>query len=446
VSKVLVVEDERAVRQGLERVLAGAGWTVQAAEDLAGARRALAEDGTSCVLLDVRLPDGDGLQFLEELRRDRPNLPVIVATAYGDSDRTITAMRLGAFDYVTKPFDLEALLATVRRAIQAPPAAAPVNGLGTAALVGSSARMLDVWKAIGRAAAADVPALITGESGVGKELVARAIHDHSARRSGPFIAVNVAALPPNLVESELFGHEKGSFTGAIGKREGRFEAAHGGTIFLDEIGDLDVPLQTKLLRVLQDGTFERVGSHAPLRTDARVLAATSKPVDPGAPDSALREDLFYRISVVRLEVPPLRERRSDIPLLVEYFLRGLSGPRRAVSEAAMERLAGYGWPGNVRELRHVLERAAVMSAAPVLDAPDLQLPAGPATPAAPEPGDLNLKRAIAALEAKLVRAALARSEGNRAEAARLLGIARPQLYVKMKELGIDPDAKESGEV
>jgi len=308
--------------------------------------------------------------------------------------------------------------------------------------VGSSARMLDVWKAIGRAAAADVPALITGESGVGKELVARAIHEHSGRRAGPFIAVNVAALPPNLVESELFGHEKGAFTGAIGRREGRFEAAHGGTIFLDEIGDLDVPLQTKLLRVLQDGTFERVGSHAPMKTDARVLAATSKPVDPSAPDAALREDLFYRISVVRLEIPPLRERRSDIPLLVEHFLRGLPGARRAVSEAAMERLANHAWPGNVRELRHVLERAAVMSAAEVLDVADLNLAAGPATPAAPEPGDLNLKRATAALEARLVRTALTRAQGNRAEAARLLGIARPQLYVKMKELGIDPDAKE----
>jgi len=444
-SKVLVVEDEKAVRQGLERVLQGAGWQVQAAEDLAGARKALADGGVACVLLDVRLPDGDGLQFLEELRKERPKLPVIIATAYGDSDRTITAMRLGAFDYVTKPFDIEALLATVRRAIEAPPAAAPVTNVGTAALVGSSARMLEVWKAIGRAAAADVPALITGESGVGKELVARAIHEHSARRSGPFIAVNVAALPPNLVESELFGHEKGAFTGAAGRREGRFEAAHGGTIFLDEIGDLDVPLQTKLLRVLQDGTFERVGSHAPMKTDARVLAATSRPVDPSAPNAALREDLFYRISVVRLEIPPLRERRSDIPLMVEHFLRGLPGARRAISEAAMERLVNHGWPGNVRELRHVLERAAVMSAAEVLDVADLNIAAGPATPAAPEPSDLNLKRATAALEAKLVRAALSRAQGNRAEAARLLGIARPQLYVKMKELGIDPDAKDDGE-
>jgi DNA-binding NtrC family response regulator len=437
-TSILVVDDERSVREGLARVFSAAGWHVLLAADLAGARDALADE-VACVVLDVRLPDGDGIAFLDELRSAQPRLPVILATAYGDSDLTITAMRLGAFEYVTKPFDLDALLAVVRRAVETPAAAAaPSEPPSDATLIGSSARMLEIWKAIGRASAADVPALITGESGVGKELVARAIHQNSARRGAPFVAVNLAALPPTLIESELFGHEKGAFTGAVGRREGRFEAASEGTLFLDEIGDLDVPLQTKLLRVLQDGTFERVGSQEPLKSNARVLAATSKPVEPGAPNAALREDLFYRISVVRLQIPPLRERRSDIPLLVEHYLRRLPGLRRAVSEAAMELLSGHGWPGNVRELHHVLERAAVMSTAEVLDVQDFQLPARPPGGAVEESGELHLKRATAALETRLIRAALLRANGNRAEAARLLGIARPQLYVKMKELGIDP--------
>jgi DNA-binding NtrC family response regulator len=364
-------------------------------------------------------------------------------------------MKLGAFDYVTKPFDLDQLLDTLRRAVKAPVAVvapAPEQDEGDpsagAALVGSSARMLAVWKAIGRAASSAVSVLITGESGTGKELVARAIHEHGDRQGAPFVAVNIAALPPTLVESELFGHEKGAFTGAAARREGRFETAAGGTLFLDEIGDLDPSLQTKLLRVLQEGTFERVGSQIELRSTARIVAATSRPVLPKAPGATLREDLFYRLAVLHLELPPLRERRSDIPLLVQAFLRRLPGPRRAVSESAMARLSTYGWPGNVRELHHVLERAAVMSTSEVLDEGDFDLP-GPVPSAklavAPtskspadlaEPDDLNLKRATDALERRLIQRALERAGGNRTEAARLLGIGRPNLYAKLRELGL----------
>jgi DNA-binding NtrC family response regulator len=384
-----------------------------------------------------------------------------MATAYGDSDRTIAAMREGAFDYVTKPFDLDALLATVARAVRgahgAPgksaPKPEPEEGSATT-LIGSSAPMLAVWKAIGRAAGSDVPVLITGESGVGKELVARAIHDHGARKGRPFVAVNLAALPPGLVESELFGHEKGAFTGANARREGRFETAADGTLFLDEIGDLDPSLQTKLLRVLQDGVFERVGSQAPLASRARIVAATSKNVEPRTPGATLREDLYYRLGVLRIEVPPLRARRSDLALLVDHTLRRIgaaSGRRRALSEAAMSALLRYDFPGNVRELVHVLERACVMSASDVLDAADLALPGGGAgsahAAAAPsgaseydDGGSLDLRASVEALERALVRKALRRAQGNRAEAARLLGIARPQLYAKMKDLGIDPDA------
>jgi DNA-binding NtrC family response regulator len=354
-------------------------------------------------------------------------------------------MKLGAFDYLTKPFDLDRLIETLRRAVSAAPAAAAPSPLTAAEdgvrLVGSSARMLAVWKAIGRAASSLVSVLITGESGTGKELVARAVHEHSARKGAPFIAVNIAALPATLVESELFGHEKGAFTGAAARREGRFEAAAGGTLFLDEIGDLDPGLQTKLLRVLQEGTFERVGSQETIRSTARIVAATSRPVLPKTPGATLREDLFYRLAVLHIELPPLRERRSDIPVLVQSFLQHLAGPRRAVSEAAMARLLAHDWPGNVRELLHVLERASVMSASEVLDEADLALPALIATPAAAvtdsiDEADLDLRRATAALERRLIEKALARSSGNRAEAARLLGIGRPNLYAKMRELNL----------
>ena len=448
---ILVVDDDRTIREGLVRTLAASGYATRAAEGLGEARAVIARGGVDGVLLDIRLKDGSGLDLLSELRGTHPGLPVVMATAYGDSERTIQAMKLGAFDYVTKPFDLDHLMETLRRAVKAPPVAAPVPeadelGAEIGALVGSSARMLAVWKAIGRASTSAVSVLITGESGTGKELVARAIHEHSVRKAGPFVAVNLAALPPTLVESELFGHEKGAFTGAATRREGRFEAAAGGTLFLDEIGDLDPALQTKLLRVLQEGTFERVGSQDQLRHSARIVAATSRPVLPKTPGATLREDLFYRLAVLHLDLPPLRERKSDIPLLVQAFLQHLPGPRRAVSEAAMARLVAHAWPGNVRELHHVIERAAVMSTSEVLDQADLDLPTHPTHPphptpstpgpAEPEPDDLNLARATDALERRMIQRALERAGGNRAEAARLLGIGRPNLYAKMRELGL----------
>ena len=444
---VLVVDDDRSVREGLARALGSAGYAVESAEGVRAAREALSRGDFACVLLDIRLRDGDGVEFLEELRKAHPRLPVMMATAYGDSDRTILAMKRGAFEYLTKPFDFDVLLATVQRAVKAaqtPPKARPEPGAADSALMGSSARMLEVWKAIGRASASDAPVLITGETGVGKELVARSIHDNSDRRAEPFVPINIAALPPTLVESELFGHEKGAFTGATARREGRFEVASRGTLFLDEIGELDVSLQTKLLRVLQDGVFERVGSQSPLTSYARVMAATSRPVVPKSPGATLREDLFYRLGVIRIEVPPLRDRRSDIPVLVEGFLRRVKGPRRAVSDAAMARLAACPWPGNVRELLHVLERACVMSAADVLDEHDLDLPPASDEPAKAAEGSLDLRAAIAALEKSYIERALRRTLGNRAEAARLLGIARPQLYTKMKELDIEPDALRRG--
>ena len=440
---VLIVEDELGLREGLVGAVETLGFQAIPASGLAEARRALASTRVDCILLDIRLKDGDGLDFLTELRGGAyRDVPVIVTTAYGDSERTIRAMRDGAFDYLTKPFNLPVLLATVERAVKqramaqaiVPPPPVPASGGG---LVGTSAAMLAIWKLIGRAAASSAPVLITGETGVGKELVARAIHAYSARKDDPFVAVNLAALPVNLLESELFGHERGSFTGASARRSGRFEIAAAGTLFLDEIGDLDVALQTKLLRVLQDGTFERVGGAEAQTTRARIVTATNKPVRPGEPGCALREELYYRLAVIEIDVPPLRARRSDIPLLVAHALR--TTPARAVSEGAMARLLSYEWPGNVRELVHVLERAAVLCGGEVIDVNNLpESVVAPATREADIDGEaiVPLREAVAQVERRMILRALERAKGNRSEAARQLGIARTQLYAKMEEHGI----------
>ena len=450
---VLVVEDEAKLREALADALTAAGHRPIAAAGIGDARALVASEPVACVLLDIRLRDGDGLVFLQELRNSaQRNIPVIMVTAYGDSERTIQAMRDGAFDYVTKPFDLDRLLAVVDRALEQfklarQPRPEPVL-FATDALVGASEAMLAVTKVIGRAAASDAPVLITGETGTGKELVARAIHRFSKRSAEPFVAVNLAALAPTLLESELFGHEKGAFTGAASRRAGRIELAGLGTLMLDEVGDLDPSLQTKLLRVLQDGTFERVGGNEPLATRARIVAATNKPVQPSQPGAALRDDLYYRLAVIEIHVPPLRERRSDIPLLVAHALQG--GRVRALTEQAMRDLMAYSWPGNVRELMHVIARAAVMTSGEVIDAVAL-----PSTIREPRrhllapPLDLSamtLKEALAAFEREVIVAALERAGGNRSEAARQLGLARTHLYAKLDEHGITPpDPKKSGD-
>ena len=439
---VLIVEDEPGLRQGLGDVVKAMGCEPLAAAGIGEARAMVGAQAVDCVLLDIRLRDGDGLDYLVELRATARGVPVIVATAYGDSERTIRAMRDGAFDYLTKPFDLEILRATIGRALnqralarEAGPTLDPPEARQD--LVGTSAAMLAIWKLIGRAAASTAPVLITGETGTGKELVARAIHAYSPRARKPFIAVNQAALPPTLIESELFGHERGAFTGATARRSGRFEAAAGGTLFLDEIGDLDPALQSKLLRVVQEGTYERVGGNEPIAGDVRLIAATNRPVRPGAAGATLREELYYRLAVIEIELPPLRVRRSDIPLLVAHALRGKKA--RAVSEAAMQRLLGNPWPGNVRELFHVLERAAVLCASEVIDVGDLPAALHAQAPAAALPADdddLSLHSAVARLEKQLILRALDRAKGNRSAAARLLGIGRPLLYAKMEEHGL----------
>jgi two-component system response regulator AtoC len=459
VTAILIVEDDDGLRDGLVSVVRSMGFQPLQAAGLADARVIMNDTRVDCVLLDIRLRDGDGLDYLRELRQGaHGDLPVIVATAYGDSERTIRAMRDGAFDYVTKPFDLPKLCAVVERAVkhrdlsQSLPPLLP-GPIAPGGLVGTSMAMLAIWKLIGRAAASNAPVLITGETGTGKELVARAVHDYSTTGSRPFVAVNLAALPPTLIESELFGHEKGSFTGAIARRAGRFELAAGGTLFLDEIGDLDPTLQTKLLRVLQSGSYERVGGSESLSNAARIVTATNKTVRPpraGGPGiggtataggdstgvSALREDLYYRLAVIEIEVPPLRARRSDIPLLVAHALEGT--PARAVSEEAMAHLLAYDWPGNVRELFHGVQRAAVLCGGEVIDVDDLSesVRTVASVGRAEALDELPLRQAVAQLERRMIERALVRAGGNRSEAARQLGIGRPQLYAKLDEFGM----------
>jgi DNA-binding NtrC family response regulator len=438
---VLVVDDEAGIREGLVRAVAGKGHRALVAASLAEARAVLLAEDVDCVLLDVRLGDGDGLDLLREVRAaGEAATPVVMATAYGDSPRAIAAMKAGAFEYVTKPFDLPRLLDTVDRAVKAKHLAResetksvpPASGT----LIGSSVAMLDVWKVIGRAAASDVPVLVVGETGTGKDLVARAIHENSSRAAHPFVAVNLASVSANLIESELMGHERGAFTGAVGLRRGRLEKAALGTLFLDEIGDLDAALQTKLLRVLQDGRFERVGGSDTITSDARIIAATHKVVRPGHPGTTLREDLYYRLAVIEIEIPPLRARKSDIPLLVANALGRTRA--RAVSEEAMALLLAYDWPGNVRELIHVVLRAAVMCSTEVIDTADLPpvLREGGVRAATGPVPTMPLRDALAALEKQMIVHALEQAGGNRAEAARILGIARPQLYTKLDEYGL----------
>lgn len=436
-TSVLIIDDDHSVREALASALDEAGYAVTQAGGVTEARASLSVAVPQAVLLDIRLRDGDGITLLRELRSDHPALPVLMATAYGDSARTIAAMREGAFDYLTKPFDFDYLLQTLARAATGPSAIATERPRRSdpPLLVGESPAMLGVWKAIGRAAASDVPVLITGETGVGKELVARAIHTNGPRSARPFVPINLAAVPTPLLESELFGHEKGAFTGAFSRRTGRFEAAEGGTLFLDEIGDLEQSLQTKLLRVLEDKRFERVGSTSSLPSNVRILTATSRPVQ------SLREDLYYRLGVVRIAVPPLRDRPEDIPILVEAFLQQ-GGRDRAVSPRALRALTAYTWPGNIRQLRHVLENACIMKTAQVLDAEDLDLPTAPeADLPTPTEGleDFDLAKAVARVEKMTIERALAHAKGNRALASRLLGIRRALLYARLREYGIVGD-------
>jgi DNA-binding NtrC family response regulator len=446
---ILVADDDRTIRNNLATLLRAEGFTVRDAADGIEAAEALRAPDLALALLDLKMPGRDGLALLAGHAERLEETPIVVITAYGGSGAAIEAMRLGAYDYITKPFDLDEVLFTVRRALTQRNLVAQVQALSIDplegpedddTLVGRSPAMLGVFKTIGLVAGTDEPVLITGESGTGKELVALAIHRNSPRHDRPLVRVNSAALSGGLLESELFGHEKGAFTGAVARRRGRFEQAHGGTLFLDEIGEMDVDLQAKLLRVLQTGQFERVGGEETLTADVRVVAATNRDLKGRIAGGPFREDLYYRLAVVCIHLPPLRERREDVPLLAEHLVRRLQRkygwPHLALAAATVQELVRRLWSGNVRELANVLTRAAILARGGVIG-PDA-LDAAPTQAAPPTGGSLDLRAALADTERRLIAQALEQERWNRTQAARVLGISRRQLFDKIQQYGLRP--------
>ena len=472
--RVLIADDEEGLRWVLEKGLRQAGYRVTAVKDGESALREVRAEPFDLIFLDVKMPGMDGLSLLDQIRGLSPEAQVVIMTAHGTMETAIQAMQRGAYDYLAKPFDLDELLLLAERALAAKRLTQEVAQLKTGlrevwefgALVGRHPKMQEVYKTIGRIAASDVTVLLRGESGTGKELVARAIHHYSRRAGRPFVAVSCAAIPGPLLESELFGHERGAFTDAKERKLGKLELAHSGTVFLDEVADMPLDLQAKLLRALQERSFERVGGHAPIHVDVRLLAATNRDLEAMMREGRFREDMFYRLNVVTLALPPLRERRDDISLLADHFLAKYAADlgERAIAPEAMDRLRGYDWPGNVRELENVIQRAMVMTTAGVI-LPE-HLPIAPVSAAASVTAAATLEDVIeqklaecvrglrsrsranlyslivTLVEKPLFKAVLREARGNQVKAAALLGINRNTLRKKLKEHGIDPDAIE----
>ena len=448
-ASVLVADDDASVRRNLVRLLRAEGYFVVEAIDGDSALARIAESRPDAVLLDLKMPGRDGLAVLEALGGQLAEIPVIVVTAFGGSAPAIEAMRRGAYDYLTKPFDLDEVTRTLARALRqkalavearaGTPADEPDDGGDEPTLVGRSSAMREVFKAIGRAAATVEPVLIAGESGTGKELVAIALHRHSLRCDGPFVRVNCAALPEGLIESELFGHERGAFTGADRARPGRFERASGGTIFLDEVGELPSSAQAKLLRVVQQREYERVGGSTVLTTDARIISATNRDLAREVAAGRFREDLYYRLNVVNIAIPPLRERPEDIPPLVEAILRRLEArygwTNLSLAPESWDVVRRADWPGNVRQLENALARAAIAARGRALLPEHLAAEVAIATTIGePDPDrPVPLRALLAEVERKAIRDALAACDGNRSKAAERLGINRRQLFDKIRE-------------
>ena len=450
---ILVADDDPTIRGNLALLLRSEDFEVREAGNGIEAAAALGDPSLALALLDLKMPGRSGMDLLREHADHLEDVPVIVITAYGGSSAAIEAMKLGAFDYITKPFDLDEVLFAVRRALTQRALIAQVQSLSARRpaaepdepdeeLVGRAPAMLEAFKMIGRVAATHEPVLIMGESGTGKELVANAIHRSSGRSQNPFVKVNSAALSSTLLESEMFGHERGAFTGAVANHAGRFEQADGGTLFLDEIGDMDVDLQAKLLRVLQTGQFERVGGDRTLQCDVRVISATNRDLPARIAAGRFREDLFYRLNVVAIQLPSLRERREDIPLLAEHIVRRMARkydwPQLALAPEVVGHLASQHWPGNVRELQNVLARAAILSRGRIIQVSDVQT-APSAHEAATTPltsGSLVLKDILGETERRVISQALGQEGWNRTRAAQVLGISRRQLFDKIQQYGL----------
>ncbi|MDI3341309.1 MAG: sigma-54 dependent transcriptional regulator [Sphaerobacter sp.] len=453
--RILVADDDAGIRQLLRDFLEDEGYDVSEAETSSEVLAALNSDGNApaLVLMDVRMPDKSGIDVLRELSETHGSqLPFIIMTAYGSSAIAIDAIQLGAYDYITKPFDLEDVLLTIRRYFEHQELKRQVQGLRTQLpasdpndyIIGNSAPMQEVYKTIGRVARSDATVLITGETGTGKELVATVLHRTSSYARGPLVKVNCAALPETLLESELFGHEKGAFTGALNQRKGRFEMAHKGTIFLDEIGEMSLATQKKLLRVLQEREFERVGGSVSVKVDTRVIAATNKNLAHEVREGRFREDLYYRLNVITIYLPPLRERRDDIPMLVEHFLHkhrysAGSGPAR-ITPGAMRMLQEYDWPGNVRELENLIERAVVLAQGSVITEEHITFSSADQRNFIDIAARVRRGATIAEVQQEVEKLmlieALKQAEGDRVAAASLLGLELTEFQRKLIDYGI----------
>ena len=447
---ILVVDDELGLRHTLTLILQAEGHTVRAVNDGASALERLSDTSPDLIICDVRMPGLDGLAFLEKYKEMGGSALVIMMSAYGDDEAALEAIRRGAYDFIPKPFRADQVLLVVRKAIEREGLRREVaqlhdeiDALRTpTGIVGRSPRIAQALTLADKVARHPSTVLITGESGTGKELVARHIHDASPRASRPFVAVNCAAIPEALLESELFGHAKGAFTGATAERQGLFEEAHEGTLFLDELGDLPVALQVKLLRALQEGEVRRVGDNASRSVDVRLVAATARDLEADVADGKFRADLYYRINVVRIHLPALRERSEDIPELVRHFIerfnRRLGMHVTGTAPAAMRALVEYPWPGNVRELENVVERAMVLTDGPQLCVEQLPTLAPPVTrnETAVSPLDLSVKRRTEELERALIKEALERTRGNRTRAAKLLDLSHRALLYKIRDYGL----------
>ena len=474
---ILIADDDRSIRTVLTQALGRAGYQVRATSSAATLWRWVEDGEGDVAITDVIMPDENGLDLIPRIRRIRPELPVIVMSAQSTLTTAVQATQRGAFEYLPKPFDLGDLLAVVDRALKQPialgqpPKAAEAGQDDALPLIGRSPAMQEIYRIIARLTTTDLTVMINGESGAGKELVARALHDYGRRRAGPFVAINMAAIPRELIESELFGHERGAFTGATNRHVGRFEQAAGGTLFLDEIGDMPPEAQTRLLRVLQEGEYTAVGGRQPIRANARIVAATHRDLRALIRSGQFREDLFYRLNVVPIRLPPLRERPDDIPVLAQHFLNKAQAeglPAKTIDQGAMAMLSAYRWPGNVRELENLIRRLAALVPQPIIteailaqELADFAVAAEPAAQAAAngepesmaavverhiarllaairESGEEGVlyERALAELERPLIRMTLAETRGNQIRAAALLGLNRNTLRKKIREHGI----------
>ncbi len=458
--QIWVIDDDRSIRWVLEKALCKAGIGVRSFESARGILEGLAKQPPHAIVSDIRMPGIDGLKLLENIRQNYPALPVIIMTAHSDLESAVSAYQGGAFEYLPKPFDVDTAVELVQRAIVHAGNQEELSGhTDMPEILGEAPAMQEVFRAIGRLSRSNITVLINGESGTGKELVARALHRHSPRRNKPFIALNMAALPRDLLESELFGHERGAFTGAQSQRQGRFEQADEGTLFLDEIGDMPAELQTRLLRVLADGEFYRVGGHAPIKVDVRIIAATHQKLEALVADGRFREDLFHRLNVIRIHIPPLRERREDIPLLMNHFLQAAAGEldikRKRASRDVVNYLASLNWPGNVRQLENICRWLTVMSPGQIITMEDLppELRAETESPPTSDDWQAGLRRwteqrlaqgetglldvATPLFEKVMIEAALEHTGDRRQEAAKMLGWGRNTLTRKIKELALE---------